>query len=73
MFTASRKDLAELLALFRIVEDMEVAEGTAEGVPGEPIPVEAVMREEEKVMRCYRREEDTIYIENDTDDEVIQV
>ena len=73
MFTASRKDLAELLALFRIVEDMEVAEGTAEGVPGEPIPVEAVMREEEKVMRCYRREEDTIYIENDADDEVIQV
>ena len=49
MFTASRKDLAELLALFRIVEDMAVAEGTVEGTPGEMIPVEAVMREEDKV------------------------
>ena len=74
MFTASRKDLAELLTLFRIVEDMEVAEGTAEGTPSEEgIPVEAVMREEDKVMRCYRREGDTIYIENDANDDVIQV
>ena len=73
MFTASRKDLAELLTLFRIVEDMEVAEGTTEGTPGEPIPVEAVMREEEKVMRCYRREGATIIIENDANDDVIQV
>lgn len=73
MFTASRKDLAELLALFRIVEDMAVAEGSVEGTPGEMIPVAAVMREEDKVMRCYRREADAILIENDADDEVIRV
>ena len=52
MFTVSRRDLGELLALFRLVEEMSVPEATAEGKAAEErVEFEAVMREEEKVMK----------------------
>ncbi len=74
MFTVSRKDLGELLTLFRLVEDMSVPVTLTDGSPSnENVELSAVLREEEKVMRCYRREEDVIYIENDVDDEVIEL
>lgn len=72
MFTVSRKDLGELLALFQIVENIGVATATREGKPSDNfIEIAAVMREEEKVMKCYRREADSIIIERNDNDDVI--
>lgn len=72
MFTVSRKDLGELLALFRLVENMEVAEATPEGMPSDArVAISAVLREEDKVMRCYRRQGDTVHIEREDSDEVL--
>ena len=72
MFTVSRKDLGELLALFRLVENMEVAEATSEGQASDvSVAISAVLREEDKVMRCYRREGEFVHIEREDSDEVL--
>ena len=72
MFTVSRKDLGELLALFRLVENMQVAEATADGQASDVcIAISAVMREENKLMRCYRREGNLVHIEREDTDEVL--
>lgn len=74
MFTVSRRDLGELLALFRLVEEMSVPEATAEGKAAEErVEFEAVMREEEKVMKCYRREGNEVLIESSDSDEVVRL
>lgn len=74
MFTISRKDLGELLTLFRIVEDGGVAKAGADGRPSaEWLEVEAVMREEEGVIRCYRRESERIFIERNDSEDVIEI
>lgn len=74
MFTVSRRDLGELLALFRLVEEMSVPEATAEGKAAEQcVEFEAVMREEEKVMKCYRREGNEVLIESSDSDETVRL
>ncbi len=69
MFTVSRKDLVELLTLFQMVEDMsvEMAAGEHNEAPA-TLPLIAVLREEEKVMRRYYREDDHVIIENNADE-----
>lgn len=74
MFTVSRKDLGELLSLFRLVEDMSVPVASSDGAPAEErVELSAVLREEDKVMKCYRRENDSVLIESDDSDEVIEL
>lgn len=72
MFTIHRKEIGELLALFRSVENMTLPLADTNGKETEEsIEIQAVLREEEKVVRCYRREEDQILIERDDSDKVI--
>lgn len=74
MFTASRKDLGELYTLFRLVEDMSVAEATAEGRAAEQaVAYTAVLREEDKVMKSYRREAEEVLIERSDSDDVVRL
>lgn len=74
MFTVSRRDLGELLTLFRLVENGALAMAVSES-ESEPraIAIHSVLREEEKAMRRYHREGDKIIIETLDSEERIEV
>lgn len=72
MFTVSRKDLGELLALFRLVESMSVPLMNTQGAYAlAQVDFDAVLREEDKVMRRYSLVDDVVLIERSDNDVVL--